>query len=194
MKERSIIFNIEMIHAIFNGRKTQTRRVIQSPAKNMQQHGSEVIRYRAPGDKWYGDYVFSMRNECGTWNDYTYGQFIKECPHGKVGERLWVRETFSDISLDTVKEEYLRWKPLTYMPPSAPRITLEITDIRVERLYDISESDALAEGFLGCRDAIKNYGDNTSSWAHFNYWWIKNYGEGLWKSNPWVWVIEFRRV
>ncbi|MDC9621182.1 hypothetical protein PSI22_05935 [Xenorhabdus sp. XENO-7] len=195
-----------MVRTILDGKKTQTRRVIQSPAKNMQKHGSEVIRYRAPGDKWYGDYVFSMRDKHGTWQDYTHEQFIAKCPYGQISDRLWVRETFAVLgnedgcpidwdenlikgdeqqaariyrascSLDnyglwSIPDRDMQyegtWRPSIHMPRWASRITLEITDIRVERLQDISEEDAKAEG----------------CW----------YGKGDNTVNPWVWVIEFRK-
>ena len=70
VKERGIIFNGEMVKAILDGRKTQTRRVIKSPATTLQNNGTNCIAYREAGDPWYKDYVFSMRNRSGVWNDY----------------------------------------------------------------------------------------------------------------------------
>ena len=95
MEERGIIFNTEMVRAILDGRKTQTRRIVKSPAKTMQENGCKVIDYRPLGDKWYRNYEFSMRNESGVWGDYTREQFLAKCPFGKIGDRLWVRETFA---------------------------------------------------------------------------------------------------
>ncbi|NMC25195.1 MAG: hypothetical protein GYA32_15770 [Serratia sp.] len=97
MKERPILFNSEMVQAILSGRKTQTRRVIQSPARTMQANNINCISYREPGDKWYQDYVFSMRDRSGTWQDYTKEQFLAKCPLGKPGDHLWVRETFATL-------------------------------------------------------------------------------------------------
>ncbi|CDM90435.1 hypothetical protein [Xenorhabdus bovienii] len=246
MKETPIIFNADMVRAILDGRKTQTRRVIQSPAKNMQCQGSEVIRHRALGDKWYGDYVFSMRDKHGTWQDYTHKQFIAKCPRGQIGDRLWVRETFavlgnedgcpidwdenlikgdeqqaariykascwqnpSNYGLWSIPDRDMQyegtWRPSIHMPRWASRITLEVTDIRVERLQDIKEEDALAEGIKtgrfgnksNWRDGFYAPGDNQpcfSAKEAFKCLWQSIYSEESWNANPWVWVIEFRRV
>ncbi|MDC9624056.1 hypothetical protein PSI22_21105, partial [Xenorhabdus sp. XENO-7] len=181
------------------------------------------------GDKWYGDYVFSMRDKHGTWQDYTHEQFIAKCPYGQVSDRLWVRETFAVLgnedgcpidwdnlikgeqqaariyrascSLDnyglwSIPDRDMQyegtWRPSIHMPRWASRITLEITDIRVERLQDISEEDAKAEG------CWYGKGDNTVDPAvipenHFPTLWAAIYSEESWNANPWVWVIEFRR-
>jgi hypothetical protein len=94
MRERPIIFSAPMVRAILDGRKTQTRRVVKSPARTMQRAGMVVIRHRAPGDPWYSDHVWSMRDRMGVWGDYTHEQFLSLCPYGVPGDRLWVRETF----------------------------------------------------------------------------------------------------
>lgn len=233
MKERPILLSAEMVRAVLDGRKTQTRRIIQSPAKNMQARGHECISYRAPGDKWYQDYVFSMRDRSGTWQDYKHEQFFAKCPFGAVGDRLWVRETCQGVEHESgldvvlypadgneipVKAHPLdagRWVdlyryrggegkivPSIHMPRWASRITLEITGVRVERLQDISAEDVTAEG-------IKTLGE--SMWGpqwwldapqaaindaqlQFSIIWSKIYGEENWQANPWVWVIEFKRV
>lgn len=232
MKERPILFNADMVCAVLDGRKTQTRRIIQSPAKNMQASGHKVIEYREPGDKWYGEHVFSMRNQGGTWCDYTKEQFLAKCPFSVVGDRLWVRESFyehghwqgggydpedsyfvSDKQVlfpadgiqrpsERKREDFWRSRPSIHMPRWASRITLEITSVRVERLQDISAEDVTAEG-------IKTLGESMwgSQWwvdapqaaindAHlqFSIIWSKIYGEESWHANPWVWVIEFKRV
>jgi hypothetical protein len=214
MRERPILLNAEMVRAVLDGRKTQTRRIIQSPAKSMQANGQKVIDYREPGDKWYGDHVFSMRNQSGTWCDYTKEQFLAKCPFGAVGDRLWVRETFrvhsraTDVSTLVYKASERqswteqthrvpiakcnklvspeKWTPSIHMPRWASRIKLEITGVRVERLQDISETDARAEGITGSlvRDVTAAY---SALWQSIN-------GEESWQANPWVWVIEFKRV
>ncbi len=222
MKERPILFNADMVGAVLDGRKTQTRRIIQSPAKNMQASGHKVIEYREPGDKWYGEHVFSMRNQSGTWCDYTKEQFPAKCPFGAVGDRLWVRETFrvhsraTDVATLVYKASEQQswtqqthrvpiekcnkpavvdtWTPSIHMPRWASRITLEITGVRVERLNSMTEKDALAEGCLGGHDSIPGYQYSATPHEHFHHVWQSIYGADSWQANPWVWVIEFKRV
>lgn len=175
MRERPILFSGEMVRRILDGTKTKTRRIVQSPAKNMQRAGMQVIKHRAPGDPWYRDHVWSMRNRMGVWGDYTHEKFLAFCPYGEPGDRLWVRETWglrapldltdwhrgsvrgstSDVleawELDYAasfgpNQEPCFWRPSIHMPRWASRIVLEITDVRVERLQAISEEDARAEG------------------------------------------------
>ncbi|MGV6478812.1 hypothetical protein ACT2VT_002875 [Pantoea agglomerans] len=221
MGERPILFNADMVSAVLDGRKTQTRRIIQSPAKNMQASGHKVIEYREPGDKWYGEHVFSMRNQSGTWCDYTKEQFLAKCPFGAVGDRLWVRETFrvhsraTDVATLVYKASEQQswtqqthrvpiekcnkpavvdtWTPSIHMPRWASRITLEITSVRVEQLQDISQEDAKAEGCwrgrgFGTPDlAVTPIDEFPSLWASI-------YGADSWQANPWVWIVEFKRV
>lgn len=243
MRERPILFNADMVRAVLDGRKAQTRRIIQSPAKNMQASGHKVIEYREPGDKWYGEHVFSMRNQSGTWCDYTKEQFLAKCPFGAVGDRLWVRETWSDVNLEGASavayraDETLRclnndnndgdeddprlekysfanwypdlisgtegiWRPSIHMPRWVSRITLEITGVRVERLQDISEQDAAAEGVPPAGGLLPDYpgtyltpkGDFATAEVAFQRLWQSIYGDDNWQANPWVWVIEFKRV
>ncbi|WP_312582428.1 hypothetical protein [Atlantibacter hermannii] len=205
MKERGMIFNGEMVRAILDGRKTQTRRIIQSPAKNMQASGKKVIEYRDPGDKWYGEHVYSMRNQSGTWCDYTRDQFLAKCPFGAVGDRIWVRETWTHESIDAESGSYspdyratangqpldCRWIPSIHMPRWASRITLEITDVRVERLASISQEDAAKEGYPANPEP---YGGSMDKWLWFRQLWDSIYPEQSFSHNPWVWVIEFKRV
>ncbi|MFV9668317.1 hypothetical protein ACNY68_04885 [Pantoea sp. KXB25] len=220
MRDLPIIFNADMVRAVLDGRKTQTRRIIQSPAKNMQARGHECISYRAPGDQWYQDYVFSMRDRSGVWQDYKHEQFLAKCPFGAAGDRLWVREAFrvmgraTDVarlmykarernsfteSTRTVpinkcnKQSSYNWTPSIHMPRWASRITLEITGVRVERLQDISDSDAKSEGcWYGRGGGEPDFAVNPSD--HFPTLWASIYGEESWQANPWVWVIEFKRV
>jgi len=215
-KERPILLNAEMVRAVLDGRKTQTRRIIQSPAKNMQANGRKVIDYREPGDKWYGEHVFSMRNQSGTWCDYTKEQFLAKCPFGAVGDRLWVREkTRVDLLLSN-RRAHVRYEadgayqivpiPERVKPMvegscmsngcyrEASRITLEITGVRVERLNSLSESDALSEGCNGGHNSIPGYMYSATPHEHFHHIWETIYGAESWQANPWVWVIEFKRV
>jgi len=229
MVERPIILNADMVRAVLNGSKTQTRRIIQSPAKNMQVTVQKVIDYREPGDKWYGEHVFSMRNQSGTWCDYTKEQFLAKCPFGAVGDRLWVRETFATLepgSYEPVKpcDGYAQvvryaasdrlansdrdvrgfnWRPSIHMPRWASRITLEITNVGVQRIQSISQNDAAREGLVKlpasgryCINEGDQYFGGASHDARgvFSWLWSSIYGEESWQANPWVWVIEFKRV
>jgi hypothetical protein len=239
MKARPILFNGAMVRAVLSGNKTQTRRVIKSPAKNMQESGQEVIQRNPDNDPWYKDHVWSMRTKSGMWGDYTHERFLEFCPYGKVGDQLWVRETFQPIFAEGVTDwadvdyktgegyapiypatdkiaEFVgfdgdittRCTPSIYMPRWASRIQLEITGVRVERLNDCSEADAMAEG---CNDDygegdtlywFDGLGVNKESGRLFAYnakeaysWlWESINGEGSWATNPWVWVIEFKVI
>jgi len=201
MKERPIIFSGEMVKAILDGRKIQTRRVIkpQPPTSgwNPKEHSEEPgywIGYSENG-KLRND-VGGLKNDCG-W----------KCPYGQVGDRLWVRETWSDegcacyepcncpffwfkadIPPHTLEDEQPKWRPSIHMPRWTSRITLEITGVRVERVQDIDEIVATHEGIekhLG----IHARHDFSILWDSING--KRGYG---WDKNPWVWVIEFRKI
>lgn len=186
MKERGMIFNDEMVRAILGGNKTQTRRIVE--------------------EKFYGRAVAAEL-------------LAKHCPYGQPGDRIWVRETYRvhgkatdvatlvyrasvrnswteqthrvpvDVCNKPVSE---KWTPSIHMPRWASRILLEITDVRVERLHDMSEADAKAEGATPATykitppEAVYRVG--------FGDIWRSIYGQDNWLSNPLVWVIEFKRI
>lgn len=242
MKERPVIFNGEMVRAILDGRKTQTRRVMkaqpESPGFGLR-YISESLNNRDTGK-----YFWSQSDACGI-NKPRSKPFA--CPFGQVGDRLWVRETFAtlgnedgcaiDWDENLVKgggQEAARvyrasceqksgnyglwsipdiadWKPHTWnvqyegswvpsihMPRWASRILLEITAVRVEQLKDISQPDAIAEGGPPSHPSIdavsRDYGFPDFSRSWFAQTWQHIYGEESWNVNPWVWVIEFKRV
>lgn len=200
MKEKPIIFNSEMVRAILDGRKTQTRRVIKPQFFDLT--GSDDFGIMTVDNDWNKKYI--------------------KCPYGQPGDRLWVREKFrverpftGDVDYDfthqnifyyaTDNEKYRdkdKWKPSIHMPRTASRITLEITNIRVERLQDISEADAQYEGterpILSATEIngwpvhpmTGDYSDGYRTlWDSIN---LKcGYG---WDVNPWVWVIEFKKI
>ncbi|MEQ4652934.1 hypothetical protein AB7092_07985 [Providencia rettgeri] len=133
------------------------------------------------------------------------------CPFGGIGDRIWVRETFQvglctkstfaykathkPSDLDEGWDEVIKWKPSTQMPRWASRITLEITNIRVERLQSISEEDAKAEGYDNSQsDAANSIGWFEKPIRAFRRDWENINGTDGWNSNPWVWVIEFKKV
>lgn len=189
--ERPILFSAPMVRAILEGRKTQTRRIVKpqpSPSSDTAFIGLDGIwRFSHP----------TLRGPVSHEADDV------RCPYGQPGDRLWVREAWAfhpDFPESTrraiyradagVENDVPRWRPSIHMPRWASRILLEITAVRVERLQDISETDAQAEGVAnslhlrGGRLARENF-------AHL--WWTIN-GDGSWEANPWVWVVEFKRV
>lgn len=222
MKTKPIIFNGEMVRAILEGRKAQTRRVIKPQPPHLSRHAVYNDSGYGPDNGWY-------------WGPY--GGFAK-CPYGKPGDRLWVRETWAhcqpilDIKkpdgrlitemsdgyaayradgYETIvdyKEQVAltaghevvvrddRWRPSIHMPRWASRITLEITGVRVERVREISEADARIEG----PPDVHNKDWPTVAAYHpvdaFRHLWDSINGKKpgrAWDDNPWVWVIEFKR-
>lgn len=198
MNERGMIFNAEMVRAILDGRKTQTRRPVKFPLidKNM---GCELAGNELAGELAAHNY----------WNS----------PYGKPGDRIWVRETFRVHSRATdvatlvyrasVRNSWTeqthrvpvavcntpatpeKWTLSIHMPRWASRILLEITDVRVERLRDLSEEDAKSEGITPPAGGV------LPGWEYrinFRDLWMDIYGTDSWEANPWVWVIEFKRV
>lgn len=189
VKERPILFSTPMVQAILSGRKLQTRRIVK-------------------------DYML-QNNE-----DPEIEEFLKvtvlNCPYGKVGDLLWVRETImnhkwigefhykADKDNSFIKEMKGWFIPSIHMPKEAARIWLEITDIKVERLKDISEEDAIAEGVERIADGFKNYAKipklistlqcfDKAYYSYLSLWESINGFESS-ELNPWVWVITFKRV
>lgn len=184
MTERGMIFNAEMVRAVLDGRKTQTRRMLTPRQLKM------IDTAAAIGE------CYPL--ESGHQHENSQSYYREWCPFGAVGDRLWVRETFGDCgerlvyrsdSKDGAQCKVKRWVPSIHMPHWASRITLEITGVRVERLNDISEDDAKAEGAPTecCVIGDKHF-------LGFRSLWRSIYGADSWQANPWVWVIEFKRV
>lgn len=211
MKERGMIFNAEMVRALLDGRKTQTRRII----KDCTVGRDPISKFIKIGKKFIGCYpedVPELIREC--------------CPYGVPGDRIWVRETWARYNIDQNTHDIAyrattpadwpeegRWRPSIHMPRWASRIVLEITDVRVERLNAISPEDAESEGLE--RTNFTGFGDEPGlpsypepdvyfdplkkQWKEyppeaFAGLWKSIYGEESWKANSWVWVIEFKRV
>lgn len=184
MKERPILFSAPMVRAILAGTKTQTRRAVKHPALATL---SFVVDC---GEGWWGDEEGAVQ-VC--------------CPYGQPGDRLWARETFyydqedaellyradGEFDSEQVDSGY-KWQSSIHMPRWASRITLEITGVRVERLQDISEGDAKAEGVIRPRPLVDD--DPCTHIDAFGDLWESINGPGSWDKNPWVWVVEFRRV
>ncbi|HCL6769505.1 TPA: morphogenetic protein [Enterobacter hormaechei] len=205
MTERGMIFNSEMVRAILDGRKIQTRRII----KDCTVGRDPISKFIQIGKKFIGCYpedVPELIREC--------------CPYGVPGDRIWVRETFQGPLFDFEQMEayqedsskfkkpefcvykadgkrapefldaddnlHCGWRPSIHMPRWASRITLEITGVRVEQLNDISEEDARSEGISG-----SSVRDVKEAYAAL---WRSIYGSDSWRANPWVWVIKFKRI
>ena len=189
MKERPIIFSGPMVRAILEGRKTQTRRVVK-PQHDCRYDGL------APAREYLG------RKHLGSWGAY-FGWAFVPCPYGQPGDQLWVREAWGydcDRNLvfraDGELAEVNRWRPSIHMPSWASRITLEVTDVRVERVQDISDLDALAEGIqvIG-RTEVNDLSRGKFRHAFRALWDSINAKRGHgWDKNPWVWVVQFRVV
>lgn len=216
MKQRPIIFNTEMVQAILDGRKTQTRRVLKAQPHVIDTVIGERLVIEDPlNSDSYLDFI----------NAKSTSRITKHCPFGQVGDQLYVRETWRQFnsSDECGCSEYpcgcpnngtilfkatgdsgeSKWKPSIHMPRSAARIILEVTDVRVERLNDISEQDAINEGCKareGCKwhtfeEAERGIPMHDHT-AKDDFWakWESTYGEQSWQSNPWVWVIEFKVI
>ncbi|HHB7518041.1 TPA: morphogenetic protein [Klebsiella pneumoniae] len=210
MTERGMIFNGEMVRAILDVRKTQTRRIVKGT--------DGAVKFCKEWDI-NGEEIFVVLDE----KDHTGMNPVLgaiSCPFGGVGDRIWVRETWARYNIDQNSHDIAyrvttpadwpeegRWRPSIHMPRWASRILLEITDVRVERLNVISEEDARAEG-VGIAVWFAAKGVPESEWtslgeqgamqaSHINKFatlWESIYGAESWKANSWVWVIEFKRV
>ncbi|NUT73570.1 hypothetical protein HNO86_00795 [Pseudomonas sp. C1C7] len=210
-KERPILFSAPMVRAILEGRKTVTRR----PVKAAKAHADGFLMLDH-GKGWRPYNMFGDSEVDSEGMEYPIA-----CPYGKSGDRLWVRETcfindFREAAVpvderaeceiiyradgipDWEGEEVLiSWRPSIHMPRWASRILLEITDVRVERLQDISRADIRAEGLqcppeLASDDVSPNYRDwFPAAWREL---WESINGADSWSANPWVWVVEFKRV
>lgn len=218
MKERPILFKGPLVRAILSGQKTVTRRVIKqakgsSLSVEMLESGQALLSWLV-----------------GHGPGYEVGEQLKfvDCPYGVVGDRLWVRETFGlqvrhygggagehivyrATNPDAIYcksaegQEYpIKWKPSIHMPRHSSRILLEITDVRVERLQDLDEDQAQAEGIgdheFGCPQPCEPDGYPACSCGSLSYvdsfqrLWESINGPQAWAANPWVWVVEFKRV
>ncbi len=208
---KPILFSSEMVRAILEGRKTQTRRVVKPQPEKC-------------GDGWiYNNVHFAddAQMQSHLFHDI-YGNY--KCPYGGVysdgtGDTLWVRETWASHKYmdDTKPSEFTvgaqmlpvwyradnvqndergRWRPSIFMPRWASRITLRVVDVRVERVQDISDEDCINEGMwmyspnnVGPAPEILSRGDFAELWDFIN----ARRGHA-WDTNPWVWVVEFEEV
>jgi hypothetical protein len=219
IKERGILFSEPMVRAILAGHKTQTRRVCKAAYQGREWAGAA---YPAR-DGWP---IFWYPGTSKNLHLFTQQMYEKgvPCPYGGPGDRLWVRETWSlhDIGKPAYKADatpdelrFYRWHPSIHMPRAASRITLEIAEVCVERVQDISEADARAEGVLpnwsgdlagwdpethgflgvyrGDEDDVEGY-HRTGREAFAELWDTINGKTYPWALSPWVWAISFTVV
>jgi hypothetical protein len=229
MKERPILFSGPMVRAILDGRKSQTRRMVNPQPDEKYEDAS----------RWYPD----LYNKGTQWNFWgASGTDVENicgpeigrrgrCPYGIPGDRLWVRETWwmhddarafgpgegnvtdadgqrrlvgYDATMDVESRDIAtgygcRKRHSLFMPRWASRLTLAVKSVRVERLQDISEADAIAEGTTPGNVAGHDVDIDGNVWngayrrAYAALWDSIN-GPGSWAANPWVWVIEFERI
>jgi len=201
-RERGILFSAKMVRALLERKKTQTRRIVKPQ----------------PINDWLGYMMLEpgLATLCGP--DYPDAETDEvRCPFGAPGDRLWVRETWDAPPGSNARSEVsyradfdrdpagARWTPAIHMPRWASRILLEITEVRVERVRDISADDAIAEGIdpgphrCGCdvcsRTSALCPATQSSLIAEYGALWDAINGERApWASNPWVWVVAFRRA
>lgn len=221
MKEHPILFSGPMVRALLDGRKTQTRRIVNWPLMSASDGSKRRVLVEA-------DVPLLQEILKGPFKS----PLTRFCPYGKAGDRLWVRESFccfgsSDSITPTVPRSCqiryradngpavwipmpaeakepkpsLKGKPSIHMPRWISRITLEIVSVRVERLQDITEKAAIAEGVEVSSvwpSSFRDYQDDDGWFAHsvgsYHSLWESINGPGSWKANPWVWVVEFKRV
>lgn len=214
MRERPILFSAPMVRAILEGRKTQTRRVVKLP----KWAGANCIEVNER------DMPLVVAEATGCLAEMPF-------PYGQPGDRLWVREAFADLlntgiehrptpespiqrfayAADTPPGSYgdecrkdygIKWQPSIHMPRWASRILLEVTAIRVERLQDISEADAQAEGAYAdaaCNGMFTTDGNTYTTKQDgaagaYAELWERLHGDDAWAANPWVWVVEFKKL
>jgi hypothetical protein len=196
--ERQILFKGAMVRAILSGQKTVTRR--------------EVKR------DWIQSAQTPIETCPGIFHFWCSGEHA--CPYGRPGDRLWVREAWqADAQVNAVKPRDLsqgepiqypadgavwhtgcsmitpgKTRPSIHMPRWVSRILLEITHVRVERLQDISNEQAIAEGVKSAEQDIDPDGNDYSPYELFSGLWSIVNGMDSWNANPWVWVVEFKRV
>lgn len=188
-----------MVRALLAGTKTQTRR----GAKVESTMGRDSILAPRRGKKYASTFLLP---------DHASRAAVACCPYGVPGDRLWVRESHCDarggiaarVLYRADGDAACRWTPSIHMPKALSRITLEITEVRVERLQDISEADAKAEGItplqvrsfasFGADAAEREAMHRRAAVDPYRALWESINGGGSWDVNPWVWAVSFRRI
>ena len=215
--ERPILFSTAMVKAILEGRKTQTRRVIKAPVlRNVREpdkvlFDGKICKFNWHGDDVIGGFEIKPKYQPGdilwvreTWCNYNnkfYYKADKKCygctEDGICMPRGIERHVTCELCEGVGVEGYIRWRPSIHMPREAARIFLKVKAIRVEKLQDISETDAIAEG-VNHQWEINHNGEKTlkkvCTTVFKEFWDSLNEKNGYgWDTNPWVWVIEFEK-
>lgn len=212
MKERPILFSGAMVRDILEGRKTVTRRIIKP---SMRSADTQFELHQQQDGSWRPMHTFdeSSMDHLGTEHPIA-------CPYGQIGDRLWVRESFADLqgtgiehrpdpagplqryafaadsppgsASDEGRKDFgIKWKPSIHMPRAVCRILLEITGLRVERLQVITTEQLIAEGL---QTRLREYDAECDLLHQWKELWASLNGEESWDANPWVWVVEFKRI
>lgn len=213
MKERPILMNAEMVRAILDGRKTQTRRPIKAQPPDCGYILATCISTTGDRRNEGKHHWVKLATDGRRVIDGKQPYF--SCPFGQRGDHLWVRETFFDAGpflhaplfyekprfyyrADDAEIGCHRWTPSIHMPRHAARIILEVTAARVERVQDITEAAAKAEGVPPAWLDVNGKDVNAHAAPTFRQGFARTmreiYGWGLWEMNMWVWVVEFKRV
>ena len=196
-RERPILFSAPMVRAIRTGRKTQTRRVVKpQPSAGVRHspfvpsgledgHGREIrLKYGQPGDRLWVRETWQM-----PWVGAT--QMFPRSPESAA---LYMDAPSVVYAADWNGPPPRRWRPSIHMPRWASRLTLEVVSVRVERLHEITEEDARAEGVDAAPFCTAGRPNGMEHVEAFEDLWNAINGPGAWEANPWVWVVEFRRV
>lgn len=194
MKARPILFSTPVIKALLSGRKTQTRRIMKSQPQPSGGHGlSPVAPYQNP----YGDWTWGLAA-----TGHGSGGNLFSCPYGRPGDLLWVRETiekakeYGGIGYPAdgtwFPDETWEWKrdtiPSIHMPRQWSRITLEITNVRVQRVQETDYWDSFAEGI----SLTECGGESIHPCDDYRKIWESIHGVNSWVKNSWVWALTFK--
>lgn len=204
--EKPMLFSGAMVKAILDGTKTQTRRILKPVP---EKYDSALIKPEIIGCCYHTD-KWQWQDEHGNCMCRNKRPYAIKCPY-PVGSCIWVKETWQHVVKDMPPTKGCRvlyraddsegfvtdsWRPSIFMPRWASRITLEVTDVRVERLQDISEADAVAEGVTIRADAVMAASLANDTPARMEFWdlWKSINGPDSWDANPWVWAYTFKPI
>jgi hypothetical protein len=208
-KMKGKLFTAEEVQAIIAGNKTMFRTVVKNKTPF-----PDFLQLREAGSDWYKDKTISMRNKRSAWEDFSLQRFVEKFCLYQVGQKIFVKESFNIFAGQVTYEQNLaNWKPAKHMKQEHSRLTLQIKEIRVERLQDTSADDCWKEGVDYSPECCQNYiavpdwnGNPTPSCCNnpnledprpaFAENWnaIHKKPEKKFEANPWVWSIQFEVI